>query len=95
MNHITTRPGVVSLEIHGFFFLAADREARKTCPYIRPISETGAFVWKLLCEGKSVEEIISLTEEEFDVPESADLKRDIFNFINHLKEQNYIIEEKG
>ena len=94
MNRIITRSGVICLEIHGCSFLVADREARKICPYIRKISETGAFVWKLLSKGNNIEEIIHYVNQEFEVPESVELIKEINYFINNLKEHNYIIEEK-
>ena len=92
MNKMRVNPEIVLLEIHGCYLLVADREARKKCAFVRQISEIGAFVWRLLEEGKSIEEILFLINKQYDVPKSANLKNDIANYLNLLKEQNYIIE---
>lgn len=94
MKRIRINPGIVSLEVHGCHLLVSDKEARKKCAFVRQISETGAFVWNLLEEGKDIEEILSLFNEEYDIPNSANFEKDIADYLNLLEEQNYIIEEK-
>ncbi len=92
MNKMRVNSGIILLEIHGCYLLVADKEARKKCTFVRQISEIGAFVWRLLEEGKNIEEILDIVKEQYDVPESANLKKDIAKYLNLLIEQNYIIE---
>ena len=58
MSKWKTRPGVTLTEIHGVFLLAADREAREHCSYIRQINELGALIWECLAEEKDRDEMI-------------------------------------
>ena len=86
-------PGIILIEIHGVYFLAADKEARKTCPYIREVNEIGAFIWKLLERGSEIPEIILQLRQEYDVPEDCDLEAEVETFIRTLKENHYMINE--
>lgn len=87
------KTGIALIEIGDCYFLAADKEARKTCAYICRISETAAFVWKLILEGKNKNEILTLLNEEYDVPANVDLNNDVVSFFARLKEQNYLVFE--
>ena len=90
MHDLKCRPGVILTEIHGVYLLAADREARAHCPYLREINELGAFIWSRLSEGVSRDEMIDLIRQEFEVPEDTDLGTDLDEFIESLKEDHYI-----
>ncbi len=48
----------------------------------------GTEIWKL-CDGKSIDEIVSLLIEEFEV-EIDVLRSDVTEFINELKEKDFI-----
>lgn len=55
------------------------------------LSETGVFLWKLLQEDITFEELISALTDEFDVTgETAE--KDISAFINGLEEKGIIIK---
>ena len=90
MRNHSLRNGIVLTEICGVYLLIADQEARKHCPYIKEISETGAYIWKQMEQNKSPEEIISDIEEKYDVSDTTDLKTEINTFIQSLKEAGYI-----
>lgn len=90
MGNLEVRSGIVLIEIYGCFILVADKEARNACVYIRKINETGAIIWRSLSEGKDIEEIVSLLHEEYEIPESVDLKKEVILFIENLKANNYL-----
>lgn len=51
----------------------------------------GTEIWKL-CDGKTVEEIVSALREVFDVEEEV-LKKDVCAFIENLKEIGLVYEK--
>ena len=51
----------------------------------------GTEIWKL-CDGKTVEEIVSTLREGFEVEEEA-LKKDVSAFLENLKKEGLIYEE--
>ncbi|MEE0946910.1 MAG: PqqD family protein [Acutalibacteraceae bacterium] len=53
------------------------------------LNESASFLWRLLGEEKSEEELISLMTEEYDIDE-ATAKTDIKVFLNVLKEHNIL-----
>lgn len=54
------------------------------------LSETGAMIYRLLCENKTEEEIISALAESFDADE-ATLKSDFDDFIRQLRDAEIIM----
>ncbi len=52
----------------------------------------GTEIWKL-CDGKSVDEMVALLVEEFEV-ESEVLKSDVMVFLDELKEKDFISYEE-
>lgn len=87
------RPGVVLVKIQGTHLLACDKEARKCCPYIRPVNELGAFIWKQLEDGKDRFGILSAIREEYDIPADRSVEKDTDAFIRQLMENHYILRE--
>jgi pyrroloquinoline quinone biosynthesis protein D len=51
----------------------------------------GTEIWKL-CEGKTLEEIVATLRDNFDVEED-DLRNDVVEFLDHLKQEG-LIDEK-
>ena len=94
MSKWKTRPGVTLTEIHGVYLLAADREAREHCSYIRQINELGALIWECLSEEKDREEIICRIRNEYEVPDAFDPGSDIDAFIRELVRNDYLICEE-
>ncbi len=93
MKEWNLQPGVVLTEIHGTYLLAADNEARKICGYIHEINEIGAFIWRQMEAQKCREEILALLREEYDIPESIDLEKDVDNFLDSMRENHYLMNE--
>ena len=51
----------------------------------------GTEIWKI-CDGKTVEEIVSALRESFEVEEEA-LRKDVNAFLENLKKEGLIYEE--
>lgn len=56
------------------------------------INESGAFLWKLLQDDKTVDELSSALSEEYGI-DSDVAKADVEDFVVLLKEHNLIINE--
>ena len=54
------------------------------------LSESGAFLWKLLKEEKSKEELVKAFLEEYDVSE-ATARKDVEEFIEELSHKKLVI----
>ena len=93
MNKWKLREGVVLEEIQGVYFLAANRRARKSCPYICQINELGAFIWTHLGQGMSKDEIIRQIHKEFEVPVYYDPDLDLEIFLKSLRKNHYLVDE--
>ena len=53
------------------------------------LNNTGKFILQLLTEGKVIEEIESALKKKFEV-EDEDLRNDIYEFVNLLKENHFL-----
>ncbi len=53
------------------------------------LNNTGKFILQLLMEGKVIEEIESALGKKFEV-EDEDLRNDIYEFVNLLKENHFL-----
>jgi hypothetical protein len=53
------------------------------------LNKTGKFIFQLLTEGKGIEEIESALGKRFEVGEE-DLRSDIYEFVNLLKENHLL-----
>ena len=89
-NHYL-RKGVILIEICGVYLLIADQEARKHCPYIKQINETGAFIWRQIESDNSLDGIISGLQKEYELPDSTDIRSEVNAFIQSLNEVGYIV----
>lgn len=92
MKAYKTRAGVVLNEIQGVAFLVSDKKARMKCPYIMEVNETAAFIWTLLADYITEEELLEKMDEVYEVPDIAAIKSDIGTFLNQLQENNYLLQ---
>jgi hypothetical protein len=53
------------------------------------LNKTGKFIFQLLMEGKGIEEVESALEKRFEVGDE-DLRSDIYEFLNLLKENHLL-----
>lgn len=92
MDNIILRPGIELVEIHEVYLLVADRQARKHCHYVRRINNVGASIWTALKSNTDLNEIERIIRNEYEIPEDYDLEADILNFVDILKQHQYVIE---
>ena len=76
--------GITLAEVQGTYLLVADEEGRKHCPYVKEINEVSAFIWKKLEKHRSVKDICSLIRQEYDIPDSYDVEKDVNEFLDVL-----------
>lgn len=93
MREFLLQPGVTLLKIHGVCLLAADRTARKHCPFVRQVNEIGAFIWEQLEKGADRPAIMDLLRQEFDIPKDCDPEADLDAFLRSLEDNHYLICE--
>lgn len=73
--------------------LVATRRASEKVPAIKEVNETGAFVWQMLAQGESLEEITAKTSAEYEIS-AEEAKAGLLDFIKTLQSAGYITEQK-
>lgn len=82
--------GVVLVPVCDENLLVATKEAMKTVPAVKELNETGAFVWQMLKQGKSLDEMVDQTAKEYEI--SVDeAKEGLLEFIEALSKAGYIV----
>lgn len=76
-------------EIAGSYIVVPFGENTVSFNAMITLNETGAFLWKLLQEDKSAEELIDELLKEYDVDFNR-AKEDIADFLEKLKKSNII-----
>lgn len=92
-NNWRLRSGVAALRIQDIYLLVADRDARRSCGFMRRINEAGALIWNLMADGRSREEIIAAMRQEYEFPEDEDPETDLDLFIQDLRDNDYLVCE--
>lgn len=87
------RPGVVLSEVCGEYLLLATMEASRYCPYVYQINETAAFFCHLLKKPLTVDEIVTIAVEEYEVAPDI-LRNDVKQLLRNLLEKGYLLEEE-
>ena len=83
------RDGFILREVADSFIVVAVGEAVKTFNGIVNLNETGAFLWKILEQGATKEELLKKLTEEYDV-DDATAKKDIDAFVAKLEEAKLV-----
>lgn len=86
------RDGIVMETVCGTSLLIATLEARKHCPYIMQLNEASAYIWKMLFDGKTIDEMAALAEKDFEIS-ILEAYETLNHFLSGLTEQNYLIIE--
>ena len=94
MNSYNLRPGITLVELKGAFLLVADREGRRSCPYVLPVNETGAEIWKGLSRHMSPEEIVRMLQDSYEVEDPVTLGMDVKRFMESLDFAGYFLHEE-
>lgn len=69
--------GETAISLNGLFFL----------------TPTGAEMWDYLAEGKTLDELVELMSEDYDVPEET-LREDAETLIGKLKDLGLVLDEE-
>ncbi len=91
--HYKVRDGIVMESLCGISLIIATLEARDHCPYVMQLNEASAYIWRLLFDRRSMEEMAALASKDFGITE-AEAVEIIKSFLEELTEQNYLIVEK-
>ena len=79
-----TVPGVILTSICDSHFLVAPEETIK-------VNETAAFFWKKLEQGASVDELVELADESYEIDDMNKLKDDIRDLVDTLMEKHFLV----
>ena len=86
------KDGFVVREIAGEWVAVAVGTRTAEFPGIIALSETAAFVWRLMEKDNTVEHLTSALVEVFDV-EYDKAEKDVESFVNNLKEKDLLDNE--
>jgi len=88
MNY-NIRKGLVHESVCGQELLVATLEARKHCPYLTELNEASAFVWHMLEDGLSREQMREKIVKVYDI--SAEAAAETLDlFLADLEKQGFI-----
>lgn len=71
--------------------LVATQKATEKVPAIKKVNETGAFVWRMLEQRKSLEEMAAEAAVKYEIP-PEESRAGILDFIKELKNMGYIAQ---
>lgn len=91
MERYKTNPGVVLTQVCGEYLLVAARSIRDKVPYVSQISESAAFLWKILEHGADESELFAAVENEYEIEDPANAKAAIHGTIEQLRESGYLL----
>ena len=92
-KHYHVRKEITLASVCGEYLLIATEKARKECPRVRLINETGARIWKMLEEESSLTDIIEEFREEYPETDKEQLRKDAERFIQCLAQAGYLLEK--
>lgn len=84
------REGVILRNICGEWLLIAAGDAAKHCMYVRQVNETLAYYWRKIEDDRTVEEIISEAQDEYDAPPEV-IRKDVTGLIQELYDMGYLV----
>ncbi len=87
------RDGVVLESIAGVYLIISTYAVREFCPYVKRINETGAYYFEQIQNGFSAEDILGQVAEAFPYVERSVLESDLYDFIEDLVNNGYLIKE--
>ena len=91
MREIFTRTNGIFLQrVCDSILLIADREGRKTCPYVTEISESSAVLWEYLSEPATEEACVQRLYDEYHVDDVAELKESVHAFLAEMVANHYL-----
>lgn len=89
------RDGVVLVKIQDIYLIVSSAPCWKECPYITETNEMGAYIWRQLEEHREVLEIVDGILDEYDVDDRQRIESDVRQFIQEMRNSNYLIPERN
>lgn len=86
------QPGIVMETICGQSLLIATIEAREYCPYLTKLDESSAFIWKMIEDGRTTDEMVSEIVREYGISKE-EAEHALMAFLNGMEENHFIIKE--
>lgn len=84
------RNGFILRDVAGKTFVVATGELSKKFKGMITLNETGKFIWQLLQNDTSKEEIVDAIMKEYDVTDRALVENDVDVFVNKLLGDNIL-----
>lgn len=84
--------GIIMETICGQSLLIATAEARKYCPYLTQLDESSAFIWRMIEDGCTTEEMIPRIIDEYGISEK-EAEGGLTAFLDGMEKNKFIIRE--
>ena len=91
MKQFAAQPGVMLLDICGEAILTATGDARGKCPDVTHINASGAVLWKLILEEKTIDRAALRAQQELSLSQT-DAFRSTLVFISKLVSMGYLVQ---
>lgn len=88
---LRTNPDFITREIAGEFILVPVGKAAQTFNGIASLNETGLFLWKLLEEGRTREELYDCLAKEYELT-AEEGKQDVDEFLEPAIREHIILQ---
>lgn len=86
-------PNVIHRNVAGEDMLVPVGETAISLNGLFVLTPTGAEMWDYLAEGKTLDELVELMSEDYDVPEET-LREDAETLIGKLKDLGLVLDEE-
>ncbi len=94
MEKYRLRKGVILTEICGEYLLVASPKARPYCKKVKKINKTAGRLLQLMGQSSfTVEDMVLLICEEYQVDNEGGVLRDMELFLESLRENGYVLKE--
>ncbi len=84
------KDGYILREVLGNFIVVAVGDAALDFNGVITLNETGAFLWKVLSNGATEEELLEALTKEYEIDEAV-AKADISAFLDKLREAEILV----
>lgn len=93
MERYHTRNGIVLTSICGEYVLISAAALRDQVPYLTQITESSAFLWRLLESGADEQELERAVLEEYEIEDPAQARSAIRAFVQQMLRGGYLLKE--
>ena len=90
-THFGKAPSLVAREIAGETILVPIKQNVSDLQYLYTLNDVGSRVWQIINERTTVEEIVSVITQEYEV-EAAEAQADVLEFLAEMKNIGAVVE---